>query len=78
MRLAPLSLVISLSLFTWQAHGQDTNTVSSIQAEIDVKQSEFKELSIIRVNWLSRAEAYLLLLFMQDKSSGDVDRKNIS
>lgn len=45
MRLAPLSLVISLSLFTWQAHGQDTNTVSSIQAEIDIKQSEFKELS---------------------------------
>lgn len=47
MRLAPLSLVISLSLFTWQAHGQDTNTVSSIQAEIDVKQSEFKELSSV-------------------------------
>lgn len=47
MRLAPLSLVISLSLFTWQVHGQDTNTVSSIQAEIDVKQSEFKELSSV-------------------------------
>lgn len=47
MRLAPLSLVISLSLFTWQAHGQDTNTVSSIQAEIDIKQSEFKELSSV-------------------------------
>ena len=47
MRLAPLSLVISLSLFTWQAHGQDTNTVSGIQAEIDIKQSEFKELSSV-------------------------------
>ncbi|OUL57484.1 SUMF1/EgtB/PvdO family nonheme iron enzyme [Pseudoalteromonas ulvae] len=41
MRLAPLSILISISLFALNAHAQDGNTVSSIESNISIKQTEF-------------------------------------
>ncbi|EAR28715.1 hypothetical protein PTD2_06724 [Pseudoalteromonas tunicata D2] len=41
MRLAPLSILISISLLALSAQAQDVNTVTSIESEITLKQSEF-------------------------------------
>ena len=40
MRIAPLSLLISASLLASSAFAQDTATVTGIESEISIKQTE--------------------------------------
>ena len=41
MRIAPLSLLISASLLASSAFAQDTATVTGIESEISIKQTEY-------------------------------------
>ena len=47
MRIAPLSLLISVSLLATSAFAQDTATVTGIESEISKKQAEYDNSTLI-------------------------------
>ncbi|MBQ4832662.1 SUMF1/EgtB/PvdO family nonheme iron enzyme [Pseudoalteromonas sp. MMG010] len=65
MRIAPLSLLISVSLLASSAFAQDTATVSGIESEISIKQTEYDNSTTILDKHLkeeSQLQAQLELL----------------
>ena len=50
MRIAPLSLLISASLLASSAFAQDTATVTGIESEISIKQTEYDNSTQILEN----------------------------
>jgi formylglycine-generating enzyme required for sulfatase activity len=75
MRIAPLSLLISASLFASCAFAQDTATVSGIESEISIKQAEYDNSTQILEKHLKEESQLQSQLDLLRARSAELDKE---
>ncbi|CAM4187022.1 SUMF1/EgtB/PvdO family nonheme iron enzyme [Pseudoalteromonas ostreae] len=75
MRIAPLSLLISASLFASSAFAQDTATVTGIESEISIKQAEYDNATQILEKHLKEESQLQSQLDLLRTRSAELDKE---